>query len=343
MNDNSPDGGSGSSQANATGFWSYVRMDDSDELGRISQLARDVVRQYEMLTGETINLFIDRDDIKWGDKYRKVIDGSLASVKFFIPVMTPRYFMHKECIRELEYFAKRAKELGITELILPLHYVEVPELIDDSEKEGVLGMISEFQYRDWRDIRFSDTTSEVYRREVSAIAALVQANKTADQAVFNTDTAEESEKYDEYDEDSKPGTLDLLAGSERAFPEFIDTVNRLGEQTSIIGEILTGSRSRIEKASGFRNRVLEVRNVAMKLRAPTANIEGLRDLYKSQLKEIDEGLRVIIEQAPGEIETNPETKRHFCDLFTQIIGLSSTAEDTHVSIQDMIDACAHSR
>jgi hypothetical protein len=34
--------------ADATGFWSYVHKDDQAEKGRIEQLARDLVDQYEM-------------------------------------------------------------------------------------------------------------------------------------------------------------------------------------------------------------------------------------------------------------------------------------------------------
>lgn len=73
------------------GFWSYVHNDDEAEGGRISQLARDVARQFEMLTGEPLALFLDRDAIKWGEDWRDKIDSNLASVAFFVPVMTPRY------------------------------------------------------------------------------------------------------------------------------------------------------------------------------------------------------------------------------------------------------------
>lgn len=344
MSDDSLTMCSASSQSIATGFLSYARMDDEAELGRISQLAKDVVSQYEMLTGETIKLFVDRDAIKWGSKSRQVIDDSLASVKFFIPVMTPRYFTRKECIRELEYFAKRAKELGITKLLLPLHYVDVPTLVDASDKEGLLGMISEFQYRDWREIRFADRASEVYRREVSAIAEyLVQANLTADQAVSVLDMSEEDDENDEDhedDEDDSPGVLDLLAGSEEALPEFLTTITELTEQTSIIGDIITESTLRVNKASGFRSRILEVRNVAMRLRVPTANIDGLGRLYRSQLQEIDDGLRIIIEQAPEEIERDPEARIQFCELFTQIVYMSDMSANANDGLKTMIAACA---
>ena len=326
-----------SSRSGGTGFLSYAHLDDEAEGGRITQLARDVVGQYEMLTGEAIELFIDQDAIEWGTKWRQKIDDSLASVRFFIPIMTPRYFMRKECTRELEYFAERAKQLGITKLILPLHYVEVPELTDDSEKDGVLGMLSEYQYRDWRNLRFSDRASEPYRREVSAIAKyLVEANVTADQAVPEMDIAEKNGKEKG---DDAPGALDLLAGSERALPELVTTVSELTEQTSIIREIMHESQRRVSATTNFRNRILEVRNVAMKLRAPTTNIDGLGKLYKSLLQEIDDGLRVIIAQAPEEIERDPEAKKQFCDLFTQIVELSVNSAKANEGMKTMIKGC----
>lgn len=51
----------------AGGFWSYVHADDEADAGRVAQLARDVVAQFEMLTGEPIELFLDRDALAWGD------------------------------------------------------------------------------------------------------------------------------------------------------------------------------------------------------------------------------------------------------------------------------------
>jgi len=65
--------------ANLDGFWSYVHDDDDADNGRISQLARDVVKQFEMLTGEKISLFLDRDKIDWGENWKTKIDTSLAS------------------------------------------------------------------------------------------------------------------------------------------------------------------------------------------------------------------------------------------------------------------------
>lgn len=52
--------------ASFAGFWSYVHDDDETEGGRISRLAKDVADQYQMLTGERIELFLDKDSIECG-------------------------------------------------------------------------------------------------------------------------------------------------------------------------------------------------------------------------------------------------------------------------------------
>ena len=120
------------------GFWSYVHDDDKVDRGRISQLARDVVDEYLMLTGEEISLFLDKDTIEWGENWLNKIDSSLSSVGFFIQVITPRYFMSPQCRRELQFFARRANNIGIKDLILPLVYVDFPALYDENTKDEII-------------------------------------------------------------------------------------------------------------------------------------------------------------------------------------------------------------
>jgi hypothetical protein len=134
-----------------SGFWSYVHADDETEHGRIAELARDVVAQFEMLTGEDIELFLDRDKLDWGDEWRPKVDSSLATVAFFIAVITPRYFKSAECRRELQFFARRAVELGVRELVLPLVYQDFAALHDDEPDDDLVALVRGFQWEDWTD------------------------------------------------------------------------------------------------------------------------------------------------------------------------------------------------
>ena len=160
------------------GFWSYVHFDDEAEGGRVSQLARDVADQFEMMSGESISLFLDRDAIDWGQNWKERIDASLGSIAFFIAVMTPRYFMSAECRRELQFFVRRAAALGMKDLVLPLHYADVPELGRSDSNDELVNLVRSFQWEDWRSLRFADRSSEAYRRAVAQLASrLIEANR----------------------------------------------------------------------------------------------------------------------------------------------------------------------
>jgi hypothetical protein len=126
--------------ANATGFWSYVHRDDDAEGGRITRIATDLTAQYETITGESIQIFCDRSNIEWGDEWRTVADSALASIVFFIPVLTPRYFQSEECRREFNSFARRASQLGVRELVMPILYVAFPALAADPPLDDLMGL-----------------------------------------------------------------------------------------------------------------------------------------------------------------------------------------------------------
>ncbi len=107
------------------GFWSYAHDDDILDGGAILELAHAIEEEYNLLSGEPLELFVDRSSIAWGDKWRERIDSALSQTTFFIPIITPRYFTRTECRRELLEFAGKAKSLGVDELLLPILYVEV--------------------------------------------------------------------------------------------------------------------------------------------------------------------------------------------------------------------------
>ena len=306
------------------GFWSYVHEDDEAEGKRISRLAEDFVAQYEMLTGDTIELFLDKDGIGWGDEWRKKIDDHLESVEFFIPVMTPRYFKSSECRRELNQLLRSARKFKRLELLLPLHYVDVPQLNHDEPVENeLLRSVRTFQWRDWRELRFNDVTSEAYRRGVAEMAEyLVKANKDLEEVKVNADGAA-PERCGEtgHDEDDTPGTIDRLAASEEAMDKFNDTLMAITSEIEIIGDVMSEATSDIQQVGSgrgeFARRVQVVRRLSTKLTGPTDTISTLTNQYESQLYDIDDGIRLMIELAPAEIEENPDAKKIFVSSSSQ--------------------------
>ena len=74
--------------AQLKGSWSYVHADDAADDSRVIRLAKDVAAELGVLTGEKIDLLVDKDAIWWGEDWRNKLHDSLASIAFFIPVLT---------------------------------------------------------------------------------------------------------------------------------------------------------------------------------------------------------------------------------------------------------------
>uniref|UniRef100_UPI0013E05CCC toll/interleukin-1 receptor domain-containing protein n=1 Tax=Pseudomonas viridiflava TaxID=33069 RepID=UPI0013E05CCC len=93
-------------------FLSYARDDDRASRGRILRLAEMIADEYESLTATKLKIFVDREDILWGQAWEERIDNALQETTFFIPVLTPRYFNSDPCRKEFLDFYNAATDLG---------------------------------------------------------------------------------------------------------------------------------------------------------------------------------------------------------------------------------------
>ena len=204
--------------ATAYGFWSYAHEDNDLDGGNILELSRLLKEEYNLLSGEPLDLFIDRDGIAWGEEWRKRIGSSLVQTTFFIPIITPRYFKRPECRRELLEFAAKARGLGVEDLILPILYVETPGISLDNSDQAV-ALIARTQYVDWRNSRFMDTESREYRSKVHALASrlLEIAERVADNQLSRELNADSGVGTSE-------GIADLMEKMNALLPEWLDAV-----------------------------------------------------------------------------------------------------------------------
>jgi len=324
-----------------SGFWSYVHADDEADGGRIGQLARDLVKQYEMLTAESIELFLDRDALEWGNRWRSEVDASLASVVFFIPVITPRYFRSAECRRELQFFARRAASLGVRELVMPLLYVDFPGLHAEPQFDDLITLVREFQWEDWTELRFADPASPDYRRGLDRLASrLVAANQEAERA----DVASTARQFttDETNDD-EAGVLDRLAEAEEALPAWTETLHVIGAQITEVSRLVNEATEQGQKSDrrgkGFAGRLVVLRQLSRDLADPASKLLELGNDFATQLHAVDDGIRTIIELAPNEAE-DPVNRRQICDFFNTVRHLSEESHKGLSALGQMIEAMA---
>jgi cobaltochelatase CobT len=158
-------------------FMSYVHFDDEHEGGLISDLRGRLSGEVRMQTGKDFPIFQDRNDIQWGDNWRKRIEETLDSVTFLIPIITPSFFNSKICRDELKEFIKRERRLKRSKLILPIYYISSTLLDDASNRSGdrLAQELYKRQYADWRDLRFEPLSSPQARKAIAGLANQIKA------------------------------------------------------------------------------------------------------------------------------------------------------------------------
>lgn len=322
----------------AGGFWSYTHADDDAEFGLISDLARDIVKQYELLTGESIELFLDRDSLEWGNAWADKVNGSLSNVAFFIPVLTPRFFASPECRREMRTFMDRAERLGLTELIMPIRYIDFPALSEDPQSDDLIATATKYQWEDWTDLRFKERGSGANRLAVFKMAKrLADANAAA--AILPSPLPV-VRTQSEGDDDS-PGLMDLIAEGETVLPLWTTTIERAGELLVSLGPEFEASQQQMEAADargqGFAGRLTATRKLANNLDPIGDEMVSLGNDFASQLSSVDAAIRAIIEMAS---HADGEDGVQVHEFFATIREMARHADDGLGSLQDLMGQMA---
>jgi F-box protein 11 len=154
-------------------FMSYVRFNDQHDDGQLTLFRERLSTEVQAQTGEEFSIFQDRNDIAWGQNWQQRIDEALDAVTLLLVIVTPSLFRSPACRAEVERFLKRERELGRTDLILPVYYISARELDDAGlrEADAMAQALASRQYSDWRELRFEPLTSPVVRKAIAQLAA----------------------------------------------------------------------------------------------------------------------------------------------------------------------------
>lgn len=158
-------------------FMSYVHFDDQHEHGRLSEFCRRLSGEVRLHTGEEFPIFLDQDDIAWGQQWQERLNESLDAVTFLIPIITPSFFKRPVCRAELERFLEREKQLRRNDLILPVYYINCPLLNDEAQRaaDPLAQIIAARQRADWRELRFKPFNSPLVGRMLATMAQQIIA------------------------------------------------------------------------------------------------------------------------------------------------------------------------
>ncbi|WP_310713401.1 toll/interleukin-1 receptor domain-containing protein [Streptomyces lydicus] len=281
------------SQQDPAGFWSYTHRDDEIEEGRIRRLAQKIANEFEGITAETLHVFLDKQDIKWGDEWRHRIDNALTGSTFFMPIVTPRFFKSEECRRELIMFYGHAKSLGVEELLLPILYFDVPQIREENQRDEVLSIVGKRQYEDWTQLRLEDEESPRYRQAVHRLALrLVEVLERA------AEVEPPVIALGEEDVDDEPGLIELMAQAEGALPRWAEAVTNFGKVFSQISEHVERAAAEMvqsdARGAGFAGRLRVTHELTESLKGSVDHLAELGNQYSTELVAVDPGVLGII-------------------------------------------------
>jgi hypothetical protein len=306
-----------SSYEQAVGFWSYTHKDNALNRGRIRKLAQLIADEYEVITAEELRIFVDKDDLEWGAEWRARIEAALAGTTFCIPIVTPAFFKSAECRREVLTFSGHAKSLGLEELLLPILYVKVPGLVEDSPDE-VMSLIANRQYADWTKLRLEDEESPAHRKAVADLAERLVGILERSLPV-----ASENERVIESKEGDDPALLEMMAEMETAFPRWTSVVLEFSSVMEVIaGEAVRASEEIKEsdaRGGGFAGRLRVSHQLAERITEPVNRFYELGNLYSAELVNVDPGILALIREAPRQALAEDD-RQNVEEFFSSVRG-----------------------
>lgn len=177
-------------------FLSYAHADNERSYGRVLQLAEAIKNEYALASGDELELFVDRKSLRWGELWREQIDSAIGVAPLFVAIITPMFLKSPECRRELIEFTSMAKSRGMDRLFLPILYIDVRELSEESDDE-VIALIARTQFLDWRQLRNKKLDSEDYLHAVHELATDLIARRNETSAITRTSESRSPEESTE--------------------------------------------------------------------------------------------------------------------------------------------------
>lgn len=153
-------------------FWSYTRFDDDNDGRWLTDLRKALVTEIQALFGKRVEIFQDIDGIAWGERWGTKLANSLDNAVFLIPIITPSYFASEPCRQELKQFVDQENKTDFKESILPLYYIDTPQLQDEFEKatDILAQQVAAHNYIDIRQLRHRDINSYEVKQKLKELA-----------------------------------------------------------------------------------------------------------------------------------------------------------------------------
>ncbi|MEU7632014.1 toll/interleukin-1 receptor domain-containing protein [Nocardia sp. NPDC049220] len=285
-----------------SGFWSYARSDDEATDGQVVRLAHRLMKEFRLLSGTNLEIFIDRDSIAWGEAWADRIDDSIHGTTFFIPLITPSYLSSNSCRSEFLKFWGKSNYAQLQQLVLPIIFSGID--LDSDTDDDVLSIAIARQAEDWSELRLEDENSSKYRKGVNRLAKRLQTiaeTIAAQPEISSTRTLPEiSDRDTERDNDDEPGFLERIVQIEEELPLWESTTKSIGKAMEDIQIAMIESEPNIERAKksgAVAARIRAIGKLANSLDQPTLDFQEHAENFRNHAVALDPAFKALIQLA----------------------------------------------
>jgi hypothetical protein len=316
-------------------FISYVQADDQHDGGYVTDLRKRLMAEVRVQTGEEFVIFQDRDDILWGQRWKRTIDNSLDSTTLLIAILTPSFLKSEACRSEVTRFLEREAQLGRDDLILSVYYVDTPQLGDPTDP--IARELMSRQYFDWRDLRFEPFSDPRIRKQIAKLAQQMVQSLTRDVSAL---TLAPVSPTGAEQEDEERGFLELVAQSEEAMPAFAETTETFAHELQEMSSRIVLATTDMEAANASPKpaaaKLAVAKRLASDLREPAGVMEDLAEEYVEQLARVDGGISAIASAIPR--LTSEDEVESLRGLHAALATLSAQGKENVQSLSAMTEA-----
>jgi hypothetical protein len=317
-------------------FLSYSRNDD-EMLGFVDNFKRDLEGLCFGDRGRRVQVFIDRESIGWGQDWRQQINASIEGALVFMPLVTRTYFDRSYCREEILAFYSAAKNLGVTDLLLPVLVLGQGYITEDSD-DIAARVIAQRQYFDFRDAAIEGTTSATWRRAMLTVAnklvdAIELAESSLDQEIGPPASAmvtgADASRFD----DDDPGLLDYV----QAFGAAAQRMTAVGQEMyDAMVEwklVLDSATARINSAPEDSRQAILL-SLAPEMKDVSARIGNIGREWENSAVEADSAIRALYSLV-REFGT-PEMKDEFAGQLKVMAGSMNELDAVEHSISELL-------
>ncbi|MEV6555637.1 TIR domain-containing protein [Nocardia sp. NPDC051756] len=312
-------------------FWSYSRDDDECTDGHIVKLSKQIGREFKLINGNPLEIFIDRESIEWGEEWAKRIDDSIHNTTLFIPIITPSYLRSSACRYEFLTFWSKSRSAGLVDLMLPIVYTEMG--MEDGSGDEILTIVSSLQCQFWFDIRLEDESSSIYKRAIHKLAERIKKISEMMESVpemVPVDRDPDGERgggpdSDDEDGNDVPGTLDQIANLEDQTVVWQESIEAMTIALESLASIMNASQPDLERAtqaSKMSQRLASLRRIAGRLMSPCSDFYGAAEGYRDSVVSMDAAFGAVINDMKMSTSMDPQ----------EVSGLADTIGGMYESV-----------